>query len=110
MRARQRNAQVHYSGQTSVLCPEDNWRDVTRGKPFLRRIYLPISSPSDMVDIKISGLGSDTTSLSNCPYRLEALTDESPGNLNAGIVNFSPGITNIVDRLNLELYQFLKQI
>ncbi|KAK4243347.1 hypothetical protein C7999DRAFT_18288, partial [Corynascus novoguineensis] len=80
MRARQRNAQIHYSGQTSVLCPEDNWHDATKGKPFLRRIYLPVSWPSDIVDIKISGLGSATASLSNCPYQLEALADESPRN------------------------------
>lgn len=110
MRARQRNAQIHFSGQTSVLCPEDSWRDATRGKPFLRRIYLTISSPSDMVDIKISGLGSDTTSLSNCPYRLEALTDESPRNPKAGSVNYRSCITSTVDRLNVELYQFLKPL
>ena len=107
MRARLRNARIHYGKQTFVLCPEENWRDAARGKPFMRRIYIPVSSPSDIVDIKISGLVSDTTSVSNCPYQLEALMNESPSQ-KAGIVDHRSLVVNTIDFLDMQLHQVFK--
>jgi hypothetical protein len=107
MRARLKNAQIHYGRQMSVLCPEKNWRDAARGKPFMRRIYIPISSPSDVVDIKISGLVSETMSVSNCPYKLEALMNESSSQ-NAGIVDHRSLVITTIDCLNMQLHQVFK--
>lgn len=107
MRARLRNAQIHCGRQTSILCPEENWRDAARGKPFMRRIYIPVSSPSDIIDIKISGLVSDTTSVSNCPYELEALMNESPSQ-EAGIVDHRSLVINTIDFLGVQLHEVFK--
>ncbi|KAH6614552.1 hypothetical protein B0J18DRAFT_485592 [Chaetomium sp. MPI-SDFR-AT-0129] len=107
MRARLRNARIHYGRQTSVLCSEENWHDATRGKPFMRRIYIPVSSPSDIVDIKISGLVSEAMSVSNCPYRLEALMNESPGQ-NTGIVDHRSLVIHTIDCLDMQLHRVFK--
>ncbi|KAG7289852.1 hypothetical protein NEMBOFW57_006229 [Staphylotrichum longicolle] len=79
----------------------------TECMPFMRRIYIPVSSPSDIIDIKISGLVSDTTSVSNCPYELEALMNESPSQ-EAGIVDHRSLVINTIDFLGVQLHKVFK--
>lgn len=56
-----------------ALCESYAMKRCRAGKPFLREVQIKANSLNSMLDISIQVSNGDSRSMSNCPYRLDAL-------------------------------------
>ncbi|OAQ69275.2 patatin-like serine hydrolase [Pochonia chlamydosporia 170] len=72
MRMRRRKVRVRVCMQdyerSFLLCADQMWEALKKGRPFLRRLEVRLCSPKALITVKLDGtVANDTSELCNCP-------------------------------------------
>ena len=73
---RKNRARFHYDYKSIPCVNKQLYDEAGRGIAFSRYIEFSVTSFSDEIDIKISGIIDGARSISNCPYKIQTLIQD----------------------------------